>query len=117
MIAVVHRGDPPPQATSTDVATPVESYEAAEETILFEVRGTVLGEAGDSILVRLEDRNLTVHFPAELLPEALLPNGTGVTYQVVRRPNGMRYQRFVPRAVQVDQSRVDEVLDLLGGDK
>lgn len=104
---------PPPAATSNRSATRVHPIETMEEEVLAEVAGIVLGDAGSNILVRLENENLTVHFPADLFPEDLIANGTGVTYQVVRRPNGMRYQRFVGRAVKVDRARVQEVLDAL----
>lgn len=104
---------PPPLATSTEARTPVETWQAEREQVLSEVPGIVLGEAGDSTLVRLENQSVTVHFPNDLISEDLLPPGTGVTYQIVRRPNGMRYQRFVARQLQVDAERVAEVIDVL----
>ena len=82
-------------------------------TVLSEVDGVVLNEAGDSLLVRFDHQNLTVHFPRELVPEDLSLPGMGVTYQIVQRPNGMRYQRFVARQVEVDRAIVNEVLEEL----
>ena len=85
--------------------------EAEGDAVLIEVAGVVLNEAGDSLLVRFDHQ--TVHFPRELVPEDLSLPGIGVTYQIVQRPNGMRYQRFVARHVKVDRAIVNEVLEEL----
>ncbi len=108
----------PPAATSSEGATPVTKFlpddTTQEDLVLSEVAGIVLNEAGESLLVRLEEQNLIVHFPRELISEELAVPGTAVTYQIVRRRNGMRYQRFVSRDVELDQDRVNEVLEELG---
>ena len=108
----------PPLATSNEGATPIgqslHNDAVQEDAVLSEVAGVVLDKAGESILVRFEGQNLTVHFPRELLSEELALPGTTVTYQIVRRRNGMRYQRFVSRHAELDQDRVNEVLEELG---
>lgn len=104
-----------PSATSTEGATslPSETTPAAADAVVSEVAGVVLNEAGESLLVRLSDQNVTVHFPRVLFSEELIHPGTPVTYQIVRRKDGVRHQRFVKRAAEIDAERVVSVLGML----
>jgi hypothetical protein len=106
----------PPAATSTEAATalPQLTNTESQESVLSQVEGIVLNDAGDSLLVRFGEQNLTIHFPRELISEELAQPGSAITYQIVRRANGIRYQRFVHRVVAIDRERVNQVTEMLG---
>jgi hypothetical protein len=92
---------------------PSRGYESMDEVVLSEGAGVVLDAIGNRLRVRLPGHNVIVHFPRGMISEDLALPGTEVTYQVVRRANGESYPRFVSRQAELDQERVDEVLDEL----
>ncbi len=64
-------------------------------------------------MVRLPAQNIVVHFPRSLFAEQDTATGTTLSYQIIRRPNGTRYQRFVPLSVPIDKERVKQAVEAL----